>query len=93
MRPSYGKRRSDRVREEVERKFAFPFFVLKLMENSDFDLESKRIRARSRMQFVAKLSSQGSTLRTYVRTVTYVRMYVRTYVRTYVKKIICSFAH
>ena len=50
MRPSYGKRRSDRVRAEVERNFVFPFFVLKLMENSDFDLESKRIRERSEMR-------------------------------------------
>ena len=50
MRPVYGKRGSDRVRAEVERKFVFPIFVSRLMGNSDFDLESERVRERSKMR-------------------------------------------
>ena len=50
MKPFYGKRGSTRVREGSRMHSFFSVDVLKSMGNSDFDLESERVRERSRMQ-------------------------------------------
>ena len=52
MHSVYSKRGSDRVRKESERKKKNPFSSHGLMWNLDFDLESKRVRERSRMLLV-----------------------------------------